>query len=161
MAPTQKRKSDYDSDRGFVAADSASPDSRPTKISKSKHFAPASLSNKDENGDPYWEISKNRRVTISTFKGKKMVSIREYYEQGGKMLPGKKGISMMMEQYGALIELLPIIEKFLTEGGEKVPRPRYDGSQDEGMGDDENPEEDEEDDEKKANIEATSDEDGS
>lgn len=44
----------------------------------------------DPNGDRYWEISKMRRVTISTFRGKTMVSIREYYEKDGKELPGKK-----------------------------------------------------------------------
>lgn len=44
----------------------------------------------DSNGDRYWEISKMRRVTISTFRGKTMVNIREYYEKDGKELPGKK-----------------------------------------------------------------------
>jgi len=36
------------------------------------------------------QISKNRRVAISEFKGKFMVNIREYYEADGKQLPGKK-----------------------------------------------------------------------
>lgn len=44
----------------------------------------------DANGDRYWEISKMRRVTISTFRGKTMVNIREYYEKDGQELPGKK-----------------------------------------------------------------------
>lgn len=44
----------------------------------------------DANGDRYWEISKNRRVTVSTFRGKTMVNIREYYEKDGQELPGKK-----------------------------------------------------------------------
>lgn len=44
----------------------------------------------DSNGDPYWEISKMRRVTISTFRGKTMVNIREYYEKDGQEFPGKK-----------------------------------------------------------------------
>ena len=36
------------------------------------------------------QISNSRRVTISEFKGKRMVSVREYYEKDGKHLPGKK-----------------------------------------------------------------------
>lgn len=31
-----------------------------------------------------------RKVTLSEFKGKTMVNIREYYEKDGKELPGKK-----------------------------------------------------------------------
>lgn len=44
----------------------------------------------DTNGDKYWEISKMRRVTVSSFRGKPMVSVREYYEKDGQELPGKK-----------------------------------------------------------------------
>lgn len=44
----------------------------------------------DTNGDVYWEISKLRRVTVSEFRGKTMVSVREYYEKDGRELPGKK-----------------------------------------------------------------------
>ena len=44
----------------------------------------------DSNGDVYWELSRLRRVTVSTFKGKNMVSIREYYEKDKQELPGKK-----------------------------------------------------------------------
>lgn len=31
-----------------------------------------------------------RRVTISNFRGRNMVNIREYYEKDGEELPGKK-----------------------------------------------------------------------
>lgn len=33
-----------------------------------------------------------RRVTISSFRGKTLVNIREYYEKDGQELPGKKVI---------------------------------------------------------------------
>lgn len=36
------------------------------------------------------QISKNRRVAISEFKGKQLIMIREYYEKNDEMLPGKK-----------------------------------------------------------------------
>jgi Transcriptional Coactivator p15 (PC4) len=101
MAPprTQKRKSgpqNYESDNGFVANDSDNSD-RPNKRSKtsavatkSSHFTSAGQTQVDSEGNQYWEISKMRRVTISEFKGKQMVNIREYYEKDGKDLPGKK-----------------------------------------------------------------------
>jgi hypothetical protein len=44
----------------------------------------------DANGDKFWELSKMRRVTISSFRGKILVNIREYYEKDGQELPGKK-----------------------------------------------------------------------
>ncbi|KAL4949147.1 PC4-domain-containing protein [Aspergillus filifer] len=79
----------------------------------------------DSNGDSYWEISKMRRVTISSFRGKTMVNIREYYEKDGEELPGKKGISLPIDQFSALLTLLPEIESALQEKGVPVPRPSY------------------------------------
>ena len=101
MAPprTQKRKSGsqtYESDNGFVANDSNTSD-HPNKRSKtmksgtqSSHFSSAGKPQLDTDDNEYWEISKMRRITISEFKGMRMVNIREYYEKDGKDLPGKK-----------------------------------------------------------------------
>jgi Transcriptional Coactivator p15 (PC4) len=96
---TQKRKpgpQTYESDDGFIANDSDASD-RPNKRSKtlksetkSSQFTRAGQPQLDAEGNQYWEISKMRRVTISEFKGKMMVNIREYYEKDGKDLPGKK-----------------------------------------------------------------------
>ncbi|KUM58612.1 hypothetical protein ACN42_g8545 [Penicillium freii] len=79
----------------------------------------------DSNGDRYWEISKMRRVTISSFRGKTQVNVREYYEKDGQELPGKKGISMPVDQFAAIISILPEIEQTLKENGEILPRPVY------------------------------------
>ncbi|KAJ5660272.1 hypothetical protein N7507_006723 [Penicillium longicatenatum] len=81
----------------------------------------------DTNGDKYWEISKMRRVTVSSFRGKPMVSVREYYEKDGQELPGKKGISMPIAQFAALVKILPNIEEALKGQGETLPRPLYSG----------------------------------
>ncbi|KAB8232355.1 transcriptional Coactivator p15-domain-containing protein [Aspergillus alliaceus] len=79
----------------------------------------------DTNGDSYWEISKMRRVTISSFRGKTLVNIREYYEKDGQELPGKKGISLPIDQFASLVNLLPDIELTLKDLGVSVPRPVY------------------------------------
>jgi hypothetical protein len=67
----------------FVVDDEA-PQSKRTKTKSS------SSGKVDANGDRYWELSKMRRVTVSSFRGKTMVNIREYYEKDGQVLPGKK-----------------------------------------------------------------------
>ena len=47
-------------------------------------------------------LSRARRCTVSDFRGKKYVGLREYYEKDGVWLPGKKGISLPYEQWGQL-----------------------------------------------------------
>jgi hypothetical protein len=150
---SRKRKSsEYAAEDGFMN-DSDGFDSRPTKRTKSQSTQLQRQTDKD--GNAFWEISKMRRVTVSEFKGKQMISVREYYEQNGEIKPGKKvwkriraialaggwffaksgwpktnlpkGISMPLDQYSAFIELLPQIEKELGKNGETVPRPQYEG----------------------------------
>ncbi|KAI9893320.1 MAG: hypothetical protein M1814_000450 [Vezdaea aestivalis] len=72
-----------------------------------------------EGEDTYWEISRNRRVTVSKFKGSTVVSIREVYEKDGKMLPGKKGITLPLEQFTVLASIIPEVDAMLADSGEK------------------------------------------
>lgn len=141
---------------------SATPPVNSSPVITSAHFAdvPTSQSAKtDSEGSLYWEISKARRVTLSEYRGKKMVGIREYYEKDGEMLPGKKGISMTLEQYGVLVSLLPGIESELKKGGiSDIPRPNYDAVMDEDGDNDGDADEAEERGGGRANHEATSDE---
>jgi Transcriptional Coactivator p15 (PC4) len=103
---TQKRKSSADDnvfDDGFVAGGTDASD-HPSKRSKtgpkSSSFATAGKTQLDSDGNQYWEISKLRRVTVSEFKGKRMISIREYYEKDRKELPGKKvRMSLFLEEF--------------------------------------------------------------
>jgi hypothetical protein len=181
---SRKRKSsEYAAEEGFMN-DSDGFDSRPIKRTKSQ---PTRLQRQiDKDGNAFWEISKMRRVTVSEFKGKQMVSVREYYEQNGEIKPGKKvwkriwaialaggyvtwsktnlvkGISMPLDQYSAFIELLPQIEKELGKNGETVPRPQYEGQLSTERGAQKEDESDVDEGngvQKKSNIEATSDED--
>lgn len=63
---------------------------------------------------------------------------------------------MTMEQYAAFINVMPQVEELLTGKGESVPRPDYDGEKETDMINE--PAIDEEEEARKANIEATSDE---
>ncbi|KIW43223.1 uncharacterized protein PV06_04348 [Exophiala oligosperma] len=156
FASSKKRKS------SFVVDDDSDVEADVTtkrgKGASGSAFKPSGTCQTDSEGNPYWEISKGRRVTISNFKGKTLVNVREYYQKDGELLPGKKGISMSIEQYSALIGVMPQIDQLLRERGEKVPRPKYDGNAPpaESVQDDEEQPEAETD--RKANIEATSDE---
>jgi len=51
-----------------------------------------------------------RFVSVSEFKGKKLVNIREYYTKDGKTLPGNKGISLTIEQFRELVKVIPQLE---------------------------------------------------
>ncbi|CAA0822953.1 RNA polymerase II transcriptional coactivator KIWI [Striga hermonthica] len=48
------------------------------------------------------ELSKNRRVSVRNWQGKIVVDIREFYIKDGKEFPGKKGISLSMDQWKIL-----------------------------------------------------------
>lgn len=86
--PSKKRKSaaivQDDSD---VEADASA---KRGKGASSATFQPSTKALVDSDGNRYWEISKSRRVTISDFKGKTLVNVREYYQKDNDWLPGKK-----------------------------------------------------------------------
>lgn len=73
----------------------------------------------DESGK--FELSKNRFATVSEFKGKVRVDIREYYmTDEGERRPGKKGISLSMEEWKKLTSQLDDIQKKIKEIGGKI-----------------------------------------
>lgn len=129
---SRSRKRDSEASDNFVVDDGAPLNkksrtnaSRFSSSTGSRNSHGGSTRKEDSNGDSYWEISKMRRITISSFRGKVMVNIREYYEKDGEELPGKKGISLPIDQFSALLALLPDIETALQEKGVSIPRPDY------------------------------------
>ncbi|KAN0111477.1 Transcriptional Coactivator p15 (PC4) domain containing protein [Russula decolorans] len=55
-------------------------------------------------GEMYVDLGKRKRVTVRSFKGNTLVDIREYYGAEGDEKPGKKGISLTVEQWKSLME---------------------------------------------------------
>ncbi|CVK92548.1 uncharacterized protein FMAN_07442 [Fusarium mangiferae] len=97
------------------AADS---DSEPETVSKRvKSGTSVESDGKDDDGNPFWELSNKRRVGVSDFSKKTFVNIREYYDKDGKSLPGKKGISLSIEQYNAFLKAVPQINAALRAKG--------------------------------------------
>lgn len=48
------------------------------------------------------QLSNKRRATVRYFRNGVLIDIREFYDQDGVSKPGKKGISLSMEQWTAL-----------------------------------------------------------
>lgn len=108
------------------AAEKTSKAKRSEETSKA---APDGSKKTDEKGQDYWELGgRLRRVTVSEFKGNTFINIREHYEKDGDILPGKKGISLNIDQFSALLSVLPQIEASLEEKSVTVPRPNYGGA---------------------------------
>ncbi|KAI0179143.1 transcriptional Coactivator p15-domain-containing protein [Hypoxylon sp. FL1284] len=175
-AKKRSRGDDYEDDD--VSDRAPKPTSKTSK--KAKTAGPAD-SGKDDDGNSFWTLSGTRRATVSSFKGKTYVNIREYYtDASGSLKPGKKGIMLNPEQYVKLLGALPSINTELRAKGEDIPdlpsAPAPAPASAKRKDDDDNEDEDDEEDEeppakpektkpqpkkgKKANIEATSDEEG-
>ncbi|PKS05850.1 hypothetical protein jhhlp_007679 [Lomentospora prolificans] len=107
---TMKRRAGVDDDSGSEAG---------VPVAKKSRSGPSPNSiggaSKDDEGNPFWELPKSRRVTLSEFRKSTYINIREYYEKDGKAHPGKKGISLTLEQYKELLKLLPSINAQLRE----------------------------------------------
>ncbi|KAI0051235.1 PC4-domain-containing protein [Auriscalpium vulgare] len=58
--------------------------------------------NTSPEGEKYIELGQKKRVTVRDFKGKTLIDIREFYGDAGEEKPGKKGISLSVEQWKSL-----------------------------------------------------------
>lgn len=64
-----------------------------------------------------FDISPTRKISVRLFGSKVLVDIREYYEKEGQSLPGKKGISLVPEQWEKLVQIIPHIQAQLDGRG--------------------------------------------
>ena len=56
-----------------------------------------------------------KRVTVRKFRGKTLVDIREYYDSNGELKPGRKGISLTLEQYEKLKKSIAAIDQAIDD----------------------------------------------
>lgn len=110
----------YSKKRALEDDANSGPEESSKPVKKSKNNSSTLETGKDSDGNHYWEIAPKRRVGVSKFKNNTLVNIREYYEADGQMKPGKKGISLTVEQYQAFIKVIPAINSQLREAGLSV-----------------------------------------
>ncbi|KAK3951973.1 ssDNA-binding transcriptional regulator [Pseudoneurospora amorphoporcata] len=79
----------------------------------------------DQDGNTFWELGNNRRISSSMFKNTTLVNIREYYDANGKLMPGKKGISLSLAQYQALLKVIPQLNADLRKQGHAIEDPEF------------------------------------
>ena len=56
-------------------------------------------------------LDKKKRVTVHKFKGQLKVDIREYYEDNGIMKPGKRGLSLNLDNWNKLKDFIEKIDE--------------------------------------------------
>ncbi|KAJ3914654.1 transcriptional Coactivator p15-domain-containing protein [Lentinula edodes] len=62
-----------------------------------------SLIKESPEGDKYIDLGKKKRATVRSFKGSTFVDIREFYgDTEQSMKPGKKGVSLALDQWEVL-----------------------------------------------------------
>ncbi|CEF65674.1 Activated RNA polymerase II transcriptional coactivator p15 [Strongyloides ratti] len=62
-----------------------------------------------KDGVKMYSLGNERYIHKSGFKGKEYINIREYYKADGELKPGKKGISLTIEQFENLKNAIPFL----------------------------------------------------
>jgi hypothetical protein len=110
----KKKKKEEEEDEDDDDDDDDEEDDKKKKKSKSKPQSSAAANKRDlKPGEVTFEIGHNRFATVTSFRKETLVDIREFYEKDGKLLPGKKGISLKKAQWKDLLKLGPQINAAL------------------------------------------------
>ncbi|KAG1765328.1 transcriptional Coactivator p15-domain-containing protein [Suillus occidentalis] len=95
----------------FGSSDNQSPTS---SKKKSNHDDDVEVFTSSE-GEKYVQLGQKKRVTVREFKGKILVDIREFYgKDQDDEKPGKKGISLNLDQWACLKKSIDTIDSFFV-----------------------------------------------
>ncbi|XP_050520062.1 RNA polymerase II transcriptional coactivator [Daktulosphaira vitifoliae] len=113
MAPKKSKRTVSSDDTSDSGPDDRNPPPKKSKQTEKKETK-KSTSNEEEHS---WVLERNRFVKVRDFKGKLYVDIREFYEKDGNLLPGKKGISLTMQQWNKLLDHVEDIKDSINKLG--------------------------------------------
>ncbi|KAG6917317.1 hypothetical protein DXG01_002975 [Tephrocybe rancida] len=65
-------------------------------------------------GDKYVDLGKKKRATVRSFKGTPLIDIREFYGNDGEEKPGKKGISLTLDQWEILKKSTDVLDELFA-----------------------------------------------
>lgn len=81
-----------------------------------KKPAKRAASGGDDEVSEMFALSRQRFVNVRDFRGKTLIDIREYYEpEVGNLKPGKKGISLTVDQWRKLTDQIEDINARIEE----------------------------------------------
>jgi rhodanese-related sulfurtransferase len=67
---------------------------------------------KDSESQSTFSLSEKRKITVRKWKNAILVDLREYFRNANnELLPGKKGISISLDQWKQLKEFIPEIDE--------------------------------------------------
>ncbi|EAU91397.1 hypothetical protein CC1G_01886 [Coprinopsis cinerea okayama7 len=115
---SSRKKSSNDSDEEEEAPKpSKKPKRDATEKGASSSAGPSSSAKIKTNkqGEKYIDLGKKKFATVRTFKGKPLLDIREFWGDDDDLKPGKKGISLNLEQWQALREGIDDLDRLIKE----------------------------------------------
>ncbi|PIK37731.1 Activated RNA polymerase II transcriptional coactivator p15 [Apostichopus japonicus] len=98
-----KHKSAETVDSGDSSSDSG-PDPEPAPKKQKPEKKKEKSKEDGDDQEHMYALSRQKFVNVREFRGRILIDIREYYDAGGEMKPGKKGISLTVEQWRKLEE---------------------------------------------------------
>ncbi|KAJ7072299.1 RNA polymerase II transcriptional coactivator [Mycena amicta] len=106
---------ELDSDTAARAPPTAKKPTKYTEDSEPETEAPRVQVN--SSGEKFYELGKTKRVTVRQYKKSVLVDIREFYQdkETDEMKPGKKGISLSVEQYEQLKTVMSVLDELVEE----------------------------------------------
>lgn len=90
-------------------------DAQPSRFARKPPPKQRKQTTDDNEDNLICQLSSKRNVSIQKFRGKTLVSIREYYEKDGELRPSAKGISLSVDQWQVLKNHVSAIENAIAE----------------------------------------------
>ncbi|BGP24960.1 transcription coactivator [Rhodotorula toruloides] len=109
---TAKKRTKEDASDG---EDPPSPRTAKRKVGASAKYGGKAAVEHNDQGDTYVDLAPLRRVTVRKFKGKTLIDIREFYNGDKGVAPGKKGISLSVEQWDRLKKAVSTVDELIDE----------------------------------------------